>query len=421
MGSDLRTTANTHLHAFAEETRARITPVDHELATWAQAGLHGADPYPVTYEAARHHELGGAFPIAVGKAATIMALAWQNAVEQSGIAVIPHGETVPPGIEKWQVLRGDHPLAQQTSLKAGNAVLEKATEGNDIVLLLSGGASAMIEAPTVPPEEHQQITRELQRMGLPIHKWNAARSLLSKIKSGGLAAAAETSGGRLTTLYISDVPGDDAQTVGSGPGVHTPTEELLRRVADLPPGLRKRLEQAAENRPETTTETTSRCLLKRRSPADAAAEAIKKDGYTPRLLEPIDQEVQDAAADLAAALTDSKESEILIAWGEPLVRLPPDPGPGGRTTHLLCTLWGHREARDAVAVVSTTDGVDGASGLGGCYARLTGDHAHAAIAARTSWQTASFLNGLPSTVGGGVPEARTGANCADFAILRPPP
>ena len=50
---------------------------------------------------------------------------------------------------------------------------------------------------------------------------NCVRKHLSAIKGGRLAAAAAPA--RVVTLAISDVPGDDPATIGSGPTVPDPT------------------------------------------------------------------------------------------------------------------------------------------------------------------------------------------------------
>lgn len=405
---------------FAEEARERIARIDPEIAQWVRQALIAADPYPPTRAAARELGLDPAVPIAVGKAAVPMALAWQEATGQAGLAVVPRGIGVPPGLSRWQVIEGEHPVPGPGSHRAGRAVLERASSGKDIVLLLSGGASSMMEAATVDEHEHAEISRRLHSLGLPIATWNAARAMLSRLKAGGLAAAVEASGGTLHTLFVSDVPDDDPRVVGSGPGMPIPQDELESRIEGLPHGLQRRLTDAGARRPPAPGPSEHRLLVPRDAPARGAEEAIRRSGYTPRLLDPIDMDVEDAVPIVTHALTSAQEDEIIVAWGEPLVTPPEDGGPGGRTTHMLCALWSEPEAHNAVAALMTTDGLDGASGFGGCYAKLVPRRTQQAQTARDTWQTAAFLRRLPPTTGGGVPGTSTGANCADIGILRPP-
>src|SRR6185295_15362281 len=95
---------------------------------------------------------------------------------------------------------------------------------DDLVLcLVSGGASALLTLPAagVTLEDKQAINRALLRSGAAIGEINTVRKHLSLIKGGRLAAAAHPA--PVVTLLISDVPGDDPATIGSGPTVPDPT------------------------------------------------------------------------------------------------------------------------------------------------------------------------------------------------------
>jgi hydroxypyruvate reductase len=71
--------------------------------------------------------------------------------------------------------------------------------------------------------EKRRRVRALVRAGAPIGEVNRLRTKLSAVKGGGLGAATRA---RLVTLVLSDVPGDRARLVGSGP-----TIRRARRVA----------------------------------------------------------------------------------------------------------------------------------------------------------------------------------------------
>jgi len=120
------------------------------------------------------------------------------------------------------VARGGHPLPNEASVAAGEAALGTAdanrARGDLLVVLVSGGASAMMAAPAagVTLEDKIALTRALLRSGLPIAEINARRKELSAIKGGKLALRA----GRSITFAISDVHApveDDPATIGSGP------------------------------------------------------------------------------------------------------------------------------------------------------------------------------------------------------------
>lgn len=121
-----------------------------------------------------------------------------------------------------------HPIPTEGSLAAGQRALELADgagDGQVVVVLLSGGASAGLAAPVegVTLAEKAAVTTLLLRAGVAIDGVNCVRKHLSALKGGRLAAAA---GGRVVTLAISDVfdplP-DDPAVIGSGPTVPDPT------------------------------------------------------------------------------------------------------------------------------------------------------------------------------------------------------
>src|SRR4051812_24950988 len=150
-------------------------------------------------------------------------------------------------IRELLIARGSHPLPDAASVESGARALALAREvranGGMLVLLLSGGASAMMAAPAdgVTLDDKIALTRFLLRSGLPIASMNAIRKHVSAIKGGHLAAAA----GRSMTYAISDVHSpieDDPAVIGSGPTVADPSTfaDALRALTSHPgqPGVR---------------------------------------------------------------------------------------------------------------------------------------------------------------------------------------
>lgn len=159
---------------------------------------------------------------AIGKAAIPMA---QAAVDQLGTrvgggwVVAPDGDPAeaPPGLV---VRHTSHPVPDARSAEAGSDLLDwVATLGPEDVLLvlLSGGASALTSCPlddlTVP--DLADISRLLLKCGASIDEINGLRKHLTAVSGGRLARAA--CAGRIQVLAISDVPGDQFETIGSGP------------------------------------------------------------------------------------------------------------------------------------------------------------------------------------------------------------
>ena len=141
----------------------------------------------------------------------------------SGIAVARHGYGRPTRV--IPMVEAGHPVPDQAGLESAEIALglaESAGEGDLVLVLMSGGASANWIAPAgITFAEKQAVTRALLRSGANIGEMNTVRKHLSHIKGGRLARAASPA--KVVTLAVSDVPGDDPAVIGSGPTVPDPT------------------------------------------------------------------------------------------------------------------------------------------------------------------------------------------------------
>jgi glycerate 2-kinase len=165
--------------------------------------------------------------VAAGKAAAVMLAAFAEglgAPPRSMIAIgpAPRRALIPAGAE-W--FGAGHPLPTEGSVAGARRALELAAATSDfglLVVLLSGGGSALMALPVsgVALEEKQATVRTLLEQGADIHELNTVRKHLSRIKGGQLAAAAR---GRVLTLAVSDVVGDDLSVIASGPTVPDPS------------------------------------------------------------------------------------------------------------------------------------------------------------------------------------------------------
>ena len=220
--------------------RVGVAAVDPERAV--AAALDPEERYSVVFA------LGKAAPAMVRGAVRTLGLD-----RLDGIAISSHHAAVPPGIE----LRiGGHPVPTQESIEAGEGMLARAAElgaGDRALVLISGGGSALAEAPVADLSLHDlAITNEaLLRSGAAIGQVNLVRRHLSRFKGGGLGRA--ISPAAMETLVISDVVGDSLATIASGPTVASgegPTAALdtvnsLGIADSLPDAVRRVLGESA--------------------------------------------------------------------------------------------------------------------------------------------------------------------------------
>src|SRR5438132_3854182 len=162
--------------------------------------------------------------LGLGKAAPEMLA---GAREAPGGALVPLAFAVPAGAAGGALIAGGHPLPDEGSLRAGEALLSGAASlsAEDAALLLvSGGGSALAEAPRPPLtlEEVRAVNDALVRSGAPIEEMNCVRAHLSRLKGGGLARALHAAGvRRARALVLVDVPQGGPAAVSSGPFART--------------------------------------------------------------------------------------------------------------------------------------------------------------------------------------------------------
>jgi hydroxypyruvate reductase len=323
----------------------------------------------------------------------------------TGLATAPHGYAAAFTGEKparLTILEGRHPTPDESSSAAAEralALAQSAGPDDTVLVLLSGGASALWAAPAAGLDlaAKTALTRGLLKSGADIHEMNAVRRHLSRIKGGRLRASA-AGAGAFITLAISDVPGDDPETIGSGPTVADPTTLADARsvIARRAPRMRE-LElpvpaavMAALDDPANETPKPGAALFARDvyriiatpvAALEAAADVARSRGYA---VESLGDQVTGEARDVAAAhaaLARRARSEgrrlAIISGGELEVTVRNRAGRGGRSQEyalaLACALDG---LAGVSALAADTDGIDGGDG------RIT-DPAGAVIAADT--------------------------------------
>ena len=151
-------------------------------------------------------------------------------------AVLPHdtklhgvvSAPIPPPNSRssFQYFVSGHPEPNEQSLLAGKAALDlvrNSTAQTLVIVLLSGGGSALMESPlpSLSLAEVQQLNRALVTCGAGIHEINTVRKHISAVKGGRLAQAAYPA--TIITLAVSDVPVGKESALASGPTLPDPT------------------------------------------------------------------------------------------------------------------------------------------------------------------------------------------------------
>ena len=341
-------------------------------------------------------EHGRLYVVGAGKAAAAMAVAAEahyrglGVLDRvSGFTTAPHGTPealAGPRPNVIDIVSARHPTPDAASVQAAErtlALVAKATDRDLVLVLLSGGASALWAAPAagLTLADKTGLSRGLLKCGADIHEMNTVRRHVSRIKGGRLRKATAA---RMLTLAISDVPGDDPATIGSGPTVPDPTSLADARAVlahrrsamqalglTLPPAVDTALSDPANETPKpgdpAFASAEYRIIATPAASLAAAAALAKRQGY-----EVVDlgdglvgeaREIAHAHARLAREAKAAGRRTAIISGGELSVTVRNAQGRGGRNQEYVLALAVALGGLDGVsALAADTDGIDGGTG-----------------------------------------------------------
>lgn len=321
--------------------------------------------------------------ISVGKAAAPMARATVQILKtkpDNVIVVRPdHDQSLLPA--GWQVFQAGHPLPTAVSLAAGEAVqtiVQNLDERDLLVVLLSGGGSALLELPKpgIGLKDLLQVNEDLLRSGARIEQINVVRKSISMIKGGGLARLAAPA--RVLTFILSDVVSDDLSVIASGPTTpempYHAEAQLILMEHQLWERYPARLQMAMLSRrkdPGLLHEPINILLANNQTVTRATAREAERLGFEVELQSaPLIGEAHKAGAAFAQRLRDKAaemplRSYCLIQGGETTVVVH-GKGKGGRNQEFALAAALKLTFEDPIALLSlATDGVDGPTDAAG--------------------------------------------------------
>lgn len=347
-------------------------------------GLAAADPLRTVPLHLPEPPTGRTIVIGAGKAAASMAKAvedhWPND-KIEGTVVTRYDYGVPT--RKIEVLEAAHPVpddAGESACKIITEKLEGLTENDLVLVLISGGGSALLSAPApcLTSIEKRAINKALLKSGATIHEMNCVRKHLSAIKGGQLALKAAPA--RIVTLVISDVPGDDPRTVASGPTLPDATtqsqalEIITRYKIDISEGVRSWLSDPANETPKPDNTVFAKNQVKVVSSAKdslmAASRFAEQGGVTVFVLgDDLEGEARIVGKEQAtkALKYTSMAPCLLLSGGETTVTVAGN-GKGGRNTeYLLAAMITAQGNPHIYGLACDTDGIDGSENNAGAF------------------------------------------------------
>ena len=313
--------------------------------------------------------------VSVGKAGWQMAKAAAALLDgafDAGFVITKYGHSRGE-IEGFRVFEAGHPQMDENSVRATQAVLDAVSglaADDRVLLLLSGGGSALLEKPLIPLAELREINAQLLACGADIVEINTVRKRLSAVKGGKFARLCAPA--RVFSIILSDVIGDRADMIASGPAC--PDASTAREAMEIVSryGLRLSPEALLLMRAEPVTRLDNARALVTGGVGQlcrAAVEACVRRGYEAELLtDRLCCEAREAGAFLgcvAAAHARDGRRLAYVAGGETVVHLR-GAGKGGRNQELaLAAAQQIAGIGNAAVLALGSDGTDGPTDAAG--------------------------------------------------------
>uniref|UniRef100_A0A7J3JNA2 Glycerate kinase n=1 Tax=Ignisphaera aggregans TaxID=334771 RepID=A0A7J3JNA2_9CREN len=367
-------------------------------------GLESADPYRAVVASLRISDniiyvrdtmvkvRGRIHVIGFGKASRRMADAMYNVLGNriaGGIVISPEGSGYIGPIE---IVKGDHPIPGNNTLKSSQRVLEylqnNVYEDDTVFILISGGGSALFEVPerNVSLDDVGRLAKELMRRGADIFELNTVRKRFSRVKGGKLLRYIRAR--NIVSLIISDVIGDRLDTIASGPtapdetsygdvysiltrrGLWNEMPETMRSIIEA--GLRGELPDTPKSGDPIFSNVHNIIIASNAIALESMARKAEEYGFKSLILTSmVEGEAREVGKVIASiiknilAYSRPVEKPVAILIGGETVVTVRGKGVGGRNQELCLSLAVSIKGLETVAVCMGTDGIDGISPAAG--------------------------------------------------------
>lgn len=365
--------------------------------------------------------------VSAGKAAWQMADAAVKIIGQvdAGIVITKydHVKAQIPGVQCYEA---GHPVPDAKGVDATEKALRLVsglTKEDTVLFLLSGGGSALFEAPLIPLDELQNITKQLLACGADITEINTIRKRLSGVKGGRFALKCAPA--KVFSIVLSDILGDPLDMIASGPAY--PDSSTCEQAFEIANKYQLRLSETAwqllsEETPKTLDNVTTHIAGSVRELCNAAANACKALGYQPFILTDLlscqAKEAGSFLASIARTYASSERPVAFLAGGETIVQLTGN-GKGGRNQELALSAAAGIEGLENVLIFSLgSDGTDGPTDAAGgmvdgttaAALRQQGISIHQVLKDNDAYHALASVDGLIVT-------GPTGTNVNDICVV----
>jgi len=347
----------------------------------------------------RIYDLGqyqGIYVIGGGKAGGSMAKATEEILDDRltvGVINTKYGY-----LAKTEIVRineAGHPIPDAAGVQGAKemaGLAARASDGDLVICLISGGGSALMTLPVegITLADMEVLTAALLRCGATINEINAIRKHLSQIKGGNLSRLAYPA--EVVSLILSDVVGNPLDVIASGPTVpdsssYAQAYDVIERYGilhEVPSSVVEHLRRGKEGIiPETPKEddaafakTYNLIIASNEVAAQAAMAKAQEIGFNTALLSTfVEGEAREVAHVFSAIAKEIAHSghpvsrpACVVAGGETTVTIRGE-GKGGRNQELALAAAVQIDGLDEATIIAlATDGTDGPTDAAGAIA-----------------------------------------------------
>lgn len=346
-----------------------------------------------TYDLGQYRDI---YVIGGGKAGGSMAKATEEILDDRltvGVINTKYGYLAETEIVR--INEAGHPIPDAAGVQGAKemaSLAARASDGDLVICLISGGGSALMTLPVegITLADIEVLTASLLRCGATINEINAIRKHLSQIKGGNLSRLAYPA--EVVSLILSDVVGNPLDVIASGPTVpdsssYAQAYNVIERYGilhEVPASIVQHLRTGKEGIvPETPREddeafakTYNLIIASNEVAAQAAMAKAQEIGFNTALLSTfVEGEAREVAHVFSAIAKEIAHSghpvsrpACVVAGGETTVTIRGE-GKGGRNQELTLAAAVQIDGLDEATIIAlATDGTDGPTDAAGAIA-----------------------------------------------------
>lgn len=263
---------------------------------------------------------------------------------------------------------GSHPEPSLENVEATKHILDLAqdvSEDDLILVIVSGGGSAMLCGSESEYLQGQKLYQEFLKSGGTIYELNTIRRHISSLKGGGLAKLFYPA--TIVGLIFCDISGNACNDVASGP---TFKDHSSAKDAE---GILEKYNISGISLNETFKDdmyfkkVSNILLVSNLTALDAMARQAENLGFKAKV---ISAEIYDSAEETIKKMMAAESKTVVLAGGEISIQVKDHVGSGGRNQYLALSAISYIQGHQVFASVAS-DGWDNSDAAGALADEIT--------------------------------------------------